>query len=130
MRGSRCRRSAVEHVAPAAMETGKKTRFAALAVITAAYAPLLWLHFRRLWANDEHRLTSRVQGIASHAGSSLLDFFAVNHLLSGNVLRIPSREFLVQDACGGIPSFFSPVALAAILVPQSAIVTTPEPDFR
>jgi exosortase len=71
---------------------------------------LLPLPFR--W---DERLIFWVQGVASDAASSLLDFFAVNHLLSGHVLQVPGREFAVAVACGGLVSFFSLIALAAMI---------------
>lgn len=52
-----------------------------------------------------------LQHVASTMASHVLDFIGVMHVMSGNVLAFPDRQFFVEEACSGINSVF--VMLAA-----------------
>ncbi len=54
----------------------------------------------------DNRMITGLQRLTSQIASRVLDLFGVNHLLSGNVIRMENRPFMVEEACGGIQSFF------------------------
>ena len=58
--------------------------------------------------------TGWLQLLSSRASSQILDLLGVNHLMSGNVLQLPDREFFVDEACSGIISVMSVVACSAM----------------
>lgn len=74
---------------------------------------LLWLIVPLPFRWDS-RLVFWLQGITSKAASFLLDLFGYTHVLAGHVIEIPGQQFLVEEACSGIRSLFSLVALAAV----------------
>ncbi|MBX3438627.1 MAG: exosortase U, partial [Planctomycetaceae bacterium] len=49
----------------------------------------------------------------SRISSMVLDNIGVKHLMDGNVLVIPERRFLVEEACSGINSVFALLTAAA-----------------
>jgi len=50
------------------------------------------------------RLMVALRGIAVQGSSRMLDFLGVVHSLSGNVIDLPQRQLLVEEACSGINS--------------------------
>lgn len=54
----------------------------------------------------DNRIITGLQRLTSQVASRVLDLFGINHLLSGNVIRMENRPFMVEEACGGIQSFF------------------------
>ena len=63
---------------------------------------------------QDQLLTLKLQQIAVAASSRLLDRLHVPHVRGGNVLEIPGRRLLVEQACSGINSLMS--VLAFVLV--------------
>jgi len=50
------------------------------------------------------RLMVALRGVAVQWSSRMLDFLGVVHSLSGNVIDLPRRQLLVEEACSGINS--------------------------
>jgi exosortase len=59
-------------------------------------------------------LVVKLQDVSSRWASILLDFFGVLHLLSGHIIEVPGKRFLVEEACSGVRSLFAMIALSAI----------------
>lgn len=82
--------------------------------------PYLWGIWLLLWLlvplplNVDGRLVRYLQQLSSKLSSAILDLFGILHLMAGNVLRLPSKEFFVDEACSGIISVMSMIACAAI----------------
>jgi exosortase len=74
---------------------------------------LLWLMIPLPFRWDS-KLVFAMQGFASQAGSSLLDFLGYEHLLTGHVIEVPNQQFLVEEACSGVRSLFVLFALTAV----------------
>lgn len=74
---------------------------------------LLWLVIPPP-AGLDYRLIATLQRTSSGLASRALDLLAVNHLMDGNALVLPSKELFVDEACSGIVSVISIVACAAI----------------
>jgi exosortase len=55
-----------------------------------------------------------LQFVASHVAASLLNFVGVPVLRSGNIIRLPAMTLEVAQACSGIRSLISLLALAII----------------
>jgi len=76
----------------------------------------IWLLF---WVSTplpavDNEFVTRLQTMSSQASSSVLDLLGIDHLMSGNVLQLPSKQLFVDEACSGIVSVRSVVAAAAI----------------
>ena len=74
---------------------------------------LLWLVIPPPLGADRV-LVTRLQQLSSSMSSSLLDLLKINHLMSGNVLEVPGKQFFVAEACSGIISIMSVIAAGAI----------------
>jgi len=61
-------------------------------------------------------LINWLQTFAASASSQILDVLGVDHNLAGNVLEMPGRRLLVDEACSGIQSLFSLLACTAFYV--------------
>lgn len=59
-------------------------------------------------------LINWLQRVSSIGASALLDMADIKHLMSGNVLELPNRRLLVEEACSGIGSAFLMLASAAL----------------
>ena len=59
-------------------------------------------------------LITRLQLETSRIASTVLENLGVMHLMEGNVLVVPQRRFLVEEACSGIHSVFALLTAAAI----------------
>ena len=64
--------------------------------------------------NRDQLLINRLQHISSRLSSFFLDWLGVHHLMDGNTLRLPDKEFFVDEACSGIVSVMSVIACAVI----------------
>ncbi len=74
---------------------------------------LLWLLVPMPLGVDG-RLVTYLQRLSSQLSSAILELLGILHLMSGNVLRLPNKEFFVDEACSGIISVMSMIACAAI----------------
>ncbi len=64
--------------------------------------------------NRDQWLISKLQHYSSRLSSFFLDWLGVHHLMDGNALRLPDKEFFVDEACSGIVSVMSVIACAVI----------------
>ena len=62
------------------------------------------------------KLVRNLQYSSSLASSYVLDLMGINHLMVGNSLQVPGKEFFVDEACSGIVSVMSIITVAAICV--------------
>ena len=61
-------------------------------------------------------LVYRLQGVTTQMSSVLLDVLSIPHAVSGNIVKLTSRELFVAEACSGIQSVFTLGFLASILL--------------
>jgi exosortase len=64
--------------------------------------------------NRDQWLINKLQHLSSRLSSFFLDWLGVHHLMDGNALRLPDKEFFVDEACSGIVSVMSVIACAVI----------------
>lgn len=64
----------------------------------------------------DDRLIKLLQRITAQAAGAVLDLLDVTHALSGNVIEIPGRRLLVEEACSGVNSFFAATACVLFYV--------------
>ncbi len=82
--------------------------------------PYLWGIWLLLWLlvplplGVDARLVRFLQQLSSQLSSAILELLGIMHLMSGNVLQLPTKEFFVDEACSGIISVMSMIACAAI----------------
>jgi exosortase len=82
--------------------------------------PYLWGIWALLWLvvrpplNYDENLILALQRLSSRLSSVYLDFAGVVHLMEGNKLILPGKEFFVDEACSGIVSVLSIIACSAI----------------
>ena len=82
--------------------------------------PYLWGIWLLLWLmvplplNVDERLVRSLQRLSSQISSAIIDLFGILHVMSGNVLRLPDKQFFVDEACSGIISVMSMIACAMI----------------
>ncbi len=76
---------------------------------------LLWILIPPPMSWDQHAVT-HLQSMTSRAGSLTLDVLGVGHLMEGNVLVLPGHRLLVEEACSGINSLFTLLAITALFV--------------
>jgi exosortase len=70
-------------------------------------AGLLLLTTLRLPLGADLYLITTLQRLTARAASATLDTFDVVHYLAGNVIVIPGRRLLIEEACSGVNSLFS-----------------------
>jgi len=58
-----------------------------------------------------HAITARLQGIAAETGASILDLIGIPILLDGNVMHLSHLTLGVTEACSGIRSLMTLIAL-------------------
>jgi len=63
---------------------------------------------------DDQLITFLQQRTASYT-SQFLDFLGVDHVREGVVIEIASKKLFVEEACSGVQSLFSLLAIAAVL---------------
>jgi exosortase len=84
------------------------------------HVPYLWGIWALLWLvvrppfNRDQKLIEWLQRWSSGASSLFLDWSGVEHLMDGNVLILPEKQFFVDEACSGIVSVLSIIACSAI----------------
>ncbi len=82
--------------------------------------PYLWGIWLLLWLliplplGVDSWLVTYLQRLSSQLSSAILELLGILHLMSGNVLQLPTKEFFVDEACSGIISVMSMIACAAI----------------
>jgi len=74
---------------------------------------MLWL-IVPLPLNRDQQLITGLQHLSSWLSSLLLDAVGVEHLMEGNSLHLPGKQFFVDEACSGIVSVLSIIACAVI----------------
>ncbi len=70
---------------------------------------VLWLMVPLPLKMDEQLIFS-MQQIATRWASGVLDLIGIRHLVSGVVIEMRGHEFLIEEACSGIHSFFATMA--------------------
>lgn len=70
----------------------------------------------KLPLNMDVDLVFWLQGTTSKMSSRLLDILGVNHFLAGHNLRVANMDFAVEEACSGIQSLFSLLAMTAVIL--------------
>jgi exosortase len=84
------------------------------------HLPYLWGIWALLWLvvrpplNRDQLLIEWLQGKSSRLSSIFLDWGRVEHLMDGNVLILPEKQFFVDEACSGIVSVLSIIACSVI----------------
>ncbi|MDB4614415.1 exosortase U [bacterium] len=73
----------------------------------------IWLTLR-LPLNHDLDAIHWLQSFTSIVSGRFLDACGCVHLMSGNVLELPGRTLLVEEACSGVQSLFTMLFLAAI----------------
>jgi exosortase len=66
--------------------------------------------------NLDGKLVVALQGTTSKISNRLLDRLGVLHYLNGNTFEIGSRQYLVEEACSGINSLFSTIAVTLFCI--------------
>ncbi|MEZ6061154.1 MAG: exosortase U [Planctomycetaceae bacterium] len=61
-------------------------------------------------------LVQKLQRLSSQGASGVLDALQIDHLMSGNVLELPNRRLFVEEACSGVSSFYTLMAVALLYV--------------
>lgn len=74
---------------------------------------MLWL-IVPLPLNRDQQLITGLQRLSSRLSSAFLDAVGVEHLMEGNTLTLPGKQFFVDEACSGIVSVLSIIACAVI----------------
>lgn len=74
---------------------------------------MLWLMVP-LPLNRDQDLITGLQRLSSQLSSAFLDALGVEHLMEGNTLTLPGKQFFVDEACSGIVSLLSVTACAVI----------------
>ncbi|MCG8651445.1 MAG: exosortase, partial [Pirellulales bacterium] len=82
--------------------------------LIALVLPLLLLI--RLPLGYDYLLVVKLQGITTELSSVMLDLLRVPHSAAANVIRLPSRELFVAEACSGIQSVFTLAFIAMSLI--------------
>lgn len=63
----------------------------------------------------DHAALNQLRLLASAGSSRLADLFGIHHLLEGNVFSLSDNQFFMDDACSGIISFLTCMAVGALL---------------
>ncbi len=96
------------------------TGFALVHVWGLRVVPYLFGTWMLLWfivpppLGADLTLISQLQALTSRLSSQVLDWLEVDHLMSGNVLHIGHRTFLIDEACSGVHSLFALLAASAV----------------
>ncbi len=75
---------------------------------------LLWLVIPPPLRLDDE-LIRVLQSVTARTTSGLLELMHVDHLLAGNVFRLPDRELFVAEACSGVHSQLVLIAVSVVL---------------
>ena len=57
-----------------------------------------------------------LQKVTAKWSSVILDLFGVLHSMSGNVVQVPGRQLMVEEACSGIHSLFATLVFSLFLI--------------
>jgi exosortase/archaeosortase family protein len=79
---------------------------------------VLWLAVPLPFNWDQYLIRS-LQRAATLWASGMLDLGGVRHLPDGVVIRIPERDFFVDEACSGVHSLFASLAFTGVLMAAS-----------
>lgn len=81
-------------------------------------------HFLPVWAvlllilrlpfGWDQRMIVAMQQSATGWASGILDVAKIRHLADGVVIRLPERDFFVDEACSGVHSLFATLAFVAV----------------
>lgn len=98
-------------------------------VAVAIYAVGGWSLMRRLWPawlflwliipppfDMDHQLVMTLQARTARWSSRVLDLLDVHHVMQGNVVAVPNKRLLVEEACSGINSLFAMLTCALFFV--------------
>lgn len=66
---------------------------------------LLWIMVPLPFGLDEELIES-LRNFSTQWASRILEWLEIRHLTEGNIIRTPSKDFFVADACTGIHSLF------------------------
>ncbi len=80
-----------------------------------AYLALLPLLTVRLPANTDVLIIRTLQDLTSRVASNVLNLAGCLHLRQGNVITLPSKTLLVEEACSGVQSLFTLLFLAVLI---------------
>jgi exosortase len=83
---------------------------------TLVPAGLMCLTILRLPLGLDKLLVQSLQTITARASSAVLDVAGVLHIRAGNVIEIPGRRLLVEEACSGVNSLFAATACTLFFV--------------
>ncbi len=61
-------------------------------------------------------LVQKLQRLSSKGASAVLDSVHIDHLMSGNVLEFANRRLFVEEACSGVSSFYTLMAVSLLYV--------------
>ena len=64
--------------------------------------------------NLDTQVILKLQSLSSRISSNILDMWGVLHLMAGNTLQLPDKQFFVDEACSGIVSVMSVIACGLI----------------
>lgn len=102
------------------------TLLTAAGLILGLAEPARWRQWLPVWAllwflipppmGFDQEVVTRLQLTVSRASSLMLDVFGIGHLMEGNVLVLPGNRLLVEEACSGINSLFTLLAITAVFV--------------
>ena len=95
-----------------ALAISRKDRETGTSLAYLAFLPFLAI---RLPANTDLLIIQRLQDLTSSVASNVLNLIGCLHLRQGNVITLPSRTLLVEEACSGVQSLFTLLFLAVLI---------------
>lgn len=75
--------------------------------------------------NMDVRLITTLQRYSAIYTSRLLDLFGLGHHMDGTVIKIPGKEYGIEQACSGVQSFFTLLLVAVIFIVLSRRLKVP-----
>lgn len=79
------------------------------------WALLLWITLP-LPDNLDSDVVNGLQRLSAQSASQLLDLIGILHLRQGTVLEIRARQLFVDEACSGIDSLYSLIAISLLMM--------------
>ena len=76
---------------------------------------LLWITLP-LPGNMDADVVNGLQRLSARSASQLLDLIGILHLRQGTILEIRSRQLFVDEACSGIDSLYSLIAISLLMM--------------
>lgn len=80
-----------------------------------AWTLLLWITLP-MPGNLDAEVVNGLQRLSAQSASQLLDLMGVLHLPQGTTLEIRSRQLFVDEACSGIDSLYSLIAISLLMM--------------